>query len=104
MAKDGKPKDRKPKKKDGGEPKAPRGGGGGGFRPLRWLLVLIALAAVYVLSVFPVAWLHRRGYLAEVPYAVPIAQAVYAPLFWCARTWRPVGELYGRGLELIGAK
>jgi len=96
-----KPKDTKPKPpKDAGEGKPKPGKGGGGCGPLAWLCMLVVLALLYVLSVFPMVWAINRNYLA--PGLVPTIKFVYAPLAYANRHVPWVKQFYDWGFATLG--
>ena len=47
-------------------------------RAVRWGIVAIALIALYVLSVGPAVWIHRKTGVEKGVYL----EVIYAPLIW----------------------
>lgn len=52
-----------------------------------WLMVLCLVPVVYVLSVFPVAWILHQFHLGEPEWL----KVIYGPVIWAIDEWEIVG-------------
>jgi hypothetical protein len=59
---------------------------------------------IYLLSPFPVVWMTTRYYGGLLDWPPPVSrtlQVFYAPLFYAADKWKPIGAFYEWGLVLL---